>query len=233
MIPLSQIHQIEITSRCNLRCVYCVHPTMERAKIDMSRETFARALYWAKHFQNAGTQGSINLAGIGESTMHENFIEMLAAARTVLGPRQEIVLATNGVAIAKDPSLAERMAPHKPKVYVSAHRPEKAGPAIQALKKVGLFAGASNDPSQSATDWAGQVPWFVSAPKGVLCPWVRGGWGIVLSDGRITRCAFDGKGIGVIGHVSDDVSRMQTSPYSLCKSCHQNVGLPIPEEAAA
>jgi len=34
MIPFQQIHQIEITSRCNLRCKYCVHPHMERAKVD-------------------------------------------------------------------------------------------------------------------------------------------------------------------------------------------------------
>jgi hypothetical protein len=233
MIPLQQIHQIEITSRCNLRCVYCVHPTMAREKKDMDRETFSRALHWALHFQNAGTQGSINLAGIGESTMHESFIEYLAMTRSVLGPAQDIVLATNGVVIARNPSLAEQMAPYRPKVYVSLHRPEKAGIAVELLSKAGILAGVSADSSISATDWAGQVKWHVSARKGSPCPWVRGGWGIVLSDGRITRCAFDGTGIGVIGHVNDDLSKMQTSPYSLCKSCHQDVGLPIPEGAAA
>lgn len=233
MFPIRQIHQIEMTSRCNLRCKYCVHPTMERPKIDMTEEIFERSLYWARVFKDRGSQGSINLAGIGESTMHEDFIKFLARTREVLGDDQDIVLATNGVIIAKHPGLAEQMAPYRPRVYVSLHRPEKGGPAVNILSRKRLLAGVSIDPSVSATDWAGQIDWEVTAQKGVSCPWVRGGWAIVLSDGRLTRCAFDGTGIGVLGHVNDEVPKLTTSPYKLCRTCHQDVGAPMPEEAAA
>lgn len=231
MIRLTQIHQIEITSRCNLRCRYCVHPKMPRAKQDMDRDTFVTALNWAAHFGNSGTQGPLNIAGIGESTMHPRFIEYLDMARYAMGPGHEIVLATNGLLV--DDAMAKAMAPFKPRVFVSLHRPEKAGPAVEALKKYGLLAGVSADPSLAAVNWAGQVNWFVSAAR-TPCPWVAGGWGMVLSDGRVTRCCFDGTGEGVFAHVNDDLTQYETSPYSLCANCHHDVGqlAPLKEHAA-
>jgi hypothetical protein len=54
---------------------------------------------------------------------------------------------------------------------------------------------------------------------------------MVLSDGRITRCCFDATGVGVFGHVNDPV-QPYTSPYSLCRGCHQEVGVPFEEDAA-
>jgi hypothetical protein len=235
VIPLSQIHQIEVTSRCNLRCRYCVHPTMKRAKQDMDVETFAKSVAWARRLRDrlppdARRRYSLNLAGIGESTMHPLFIDFLAIARESLGPEQHLVLATNGLLVTDE--LARAMQPFNPRVYVSLHRPEKAGPAVEALKRVGLLDGVSADAAIAATDWAGQIDWHVSAQK-TPCPWVLGGWAIVLSDGRLTRCSFDGTGVGVFGHIDDDLTKLATSPYSLCRACHQDVGLPIQEAEVA
>ncbi len=233
MFPVANIHQIEITSRCNLRCKYCVHPTMVREKRDMTAQTFARSLAWAKEFQRRGTQGALNLAGIGESTMHPNFIEFLALAREALGPpeTQHLDFATNGLLVTDE--MARAIAPFRPRVWVSLHRPEKAGPAIEAFKRAGLMpAGVSADAAIAGTDWAGQIKWHVSAPR-MACPWVVNGWAVVLSDGRLTRCSFDGTGSGVLGHVDDDVTQMKTSPYKLCASCHQDVGVPLTVETAA
>lgn len=228
MIKLTQIHQIEMTSHCNLRCKYCAHPTMRRAKMHMTRETFQRALSWVRHFSDAGTQGDLNLAGIGESTMHPHFVEFVHEARRALHPSRALVLATNGLLMTDE--LAQAIASTGIRVYVSAHRPEKAGPAVEVLKRAGLIAGISVDPTISATDWAGQINWHVSAKRSP-CPWVVGGWSFVMSDGRLTRCAFDATGIGVFGHVDDDVTALHTTPYSLCRACHQDVGLPM-EDAA-
>jgi hypothetical protein len=228
-LPIQQIHQIEITSRCNLRCKYCVHPTMARAKEDMPWEIFRQAISIAEFCKHNGTQGQLNLAGIGESTMHPEFIPFLAYARERLGKQQEIVLATNGLLV--NDAMAEAMEPYRPKVFVSAHRPEKAGPAIEALKRVGLLEGVSVDPTMAAVDWAGQVKWHVSAVRSV-CPWLSHAWGMVLSDGRITRCCFDSTGVGVIGHVSDGV-QPYTAPYSLCASCHHTVPVEFKEQETA
>ncbi len=218
-MPIQQIHQIEITSRCNLKCKYCAHPTMTRAKVDMTWDIFKRAIFLTKFCLEHGYQGQLNLAGIGESTMHPEFIPFLAYARQELGKQQELVLATNGLLV--DDAMAQAMEPYRPKVFVSAHRPEKAGPAVEALRRVGLLEGISVDPTAAAVDWAGQVKWHVSAKKSE-CPWLPGGWAMVLSDGRITRCCFDATGIGVIGHVNDEMQPF-TSAYSLCDRCHHTV----------
>jgi len=71
-MKIQAIHQIEITSRCNLRCKYCVHPKMVREKGDMDRETYIKSLEWSAHFHKLNNQEELNLAGIGESTMHTN-----------------------------------------------------------------------------------------------------------------------------------------------------------------
>jgi hypothetical protein len=204
---------------------------MTRAKVDMEWDIFVQAIRIAKFCKAAGQQGQINLAGIGESTMHPRFIDMLAYARTELGEDQQLILATNGLLV--DEAMAQAMAPWKPIVFVSLHRPERAMLAVQTLKAAGIFAGGSADPALAPVDWAGQVKWAVATPdSGKGCPWVRGGWGMVLSDGRITRCCFDATGIGVIGHVND-AAQPWTSPYKLCRTCHLDVDVPYEQEEAA
>lgn len=227
---LGSLHQIEMTSRCNLRCRYCAHPTMKRTKQDMDEATYAKALKWAQFFVIAGTQRSLNLAGIGESTMHPEFVRNVFLAREAVGDACELVLATNGLLMTDE--LAQAIAPVQPRVFVSLHRPERAGPAVEALKRAGILAGVSADPSIAATDWAGQIKWHVSAPRN-KCPWITGGWVIALSDGRIARCSFDATGDSCIGHVDDDLSLLSTAPHALCHTCHMDVGVPLPQRFEA
>ena len=61
---------------------------------------------------------------------------------------------------------------------VKLHRPEKAGPAVEAYRKIGALDGVSADPSINAYDWAGQVEWFnsprahpppKSSPRSIQC----------------------------------------------------------------
>lgn len=232
MRPIRAIHQIEMTSRCNLTCKYCVHKKMPRPKMDMSEETFLKALKWVKFFQAKRPHPELNLAGIGESTLHPDFVRNVHLAREAVGPYVNLVLATNGLRMTDE--LAQAIAPAKPHVWVSLHRPERAGPAVEALKRAGIFNGTSSDPSLAAVDWAGQVQWHVSAPKGRPCPWIASSMVMVMSDGRVSRCCFDSTGEGVIATVDDDLSQFAQSPYSLCTNCHLNADVfPMNKSEAA
>lgn len=227
--PIRWLHQIEMTSHCNLRCKYCASPTLKRPKVHMCDDHFERAVHWVRMFHVKYKQPEVNMAGIGESTMHPRFVENMFLARRTIGEGIRIVLATNGLLVTKE--LANAIAPMRPTVFVSLHRPERAGPAVEALRSAGIFAGSSSDPSLAATDWAGQVKWHRSAGNERQCPWVVGQKVMAMADGRITRCSFDASGVGVLGTLSDDLEQLNTSPYILCRTCDQNVGVPIPESA--
>jgi hypothetical protein len=179
MLPIRAIHQIEMTSRCQLRCKYCTHPKMPRPKMDMDDATYRKALDWAKFFQQRRPHPELNLAGIGESTLHPEFVRNVHWAREAVGPYVNLVLATNGLLMTDELALA--IAPARPMVWVSLHRPERAGPAVEALKHAGIFCGTSSDPSLAAVDWAGQVKWHVSAPKGAPCPWIQNSMVMVMA----------------------------------------------------
>jgi len=216
---MNTIHQIEITSRCNLRCKYCVHPHMQRTKEDMNLETFERSLYWVKRFVSYGTQGTeLNLAGIGESTMHPDFNLYVAMAREALGNKRNLILATNGVSLTDE--HVETLKRYNVFTWVSLHRPEKAGIAVNMLKKAGVLKGVSADPAIASVDWAGQVEWEVTAASGV-CTWIRDNMFFIYADGRVTKCCFDGEGKGVVGHVNDlNLWTVHNTPYELCDKCH-------------
>lgn len=217
--PIRAIHQIELSSRCNLRCTYCPSYRLARPKVDIELATFSKALRWASFFESQHHHGELNLAGIGESTLHPQFIELVRLARETMGWAVRLVFATNGLLI--DDALARALAPYKLDVYVSLHRPEKAQRAVQALLSAGILAGVSCDGAVNSTDWAGQVKWPVtSSQHGERCTWYREGKVIVLADGRISRCSFDASGCGVLGTVDDDLMQLHTSSYELCKTCH-------------
>ena len=182
-------------------------------------DTFKRALEWATYFENWHTQNELALTGIGEAIMHPQFPEMLALARQAL-PKNRITISTNGLAFTEE--LAREIAPLRPEIYVSLHRPEKAGPAIEIAKKYGIFKEFNQSFAVSAFNWAGQLDWFVSAPSKV-CAYLAIGWGVVLVDGRITTCCLDASGAGVVGHVNDKIGSAKIKPYSLCEPCHETV----------
>jgi len=225
---VSALHQIEITSRCTLRCPYCPQSRMAaghegfRKTEDMTRSTFERCLQWADRFVKAGTQMEINLAGIGESTAHPEFVDFVRMAREAF-PTIKLTLATNGVGY--DRSLVEAVAPYRPAVWVSLHRPDKGGRAIQWWGEAGLLEAISTDPATNANDWAGQVEWFSDTRTVLPCMWLRSGRVMALSDGRLTTCCLDATGAGVVGHVADEIGKVRVEPYSLCGGCHQEIGV--------
>lgn len=219
--PVTSIHQIEITSRCNLRCIYCPSPKLPRAKVDITDQDFTRALAWADYFERLHTQGELALTGIGESTLHPHFVEYVAEARRTL-PHNRITIATNGLLFTDQ--LAGELAPYKPEIYVSMHRPEKAQLALVAAERAGLETYLNTAFVAESFDWAGQVDWPVRIRKGaVVCEYLRQGWAVVLADARITTCCLDASGAGVVGTIWDPIGKASIQPYSLCGSCHMEV----------
>ncbi len=218
--PVREIHQIELTTRCNLRCRYCPSPQKLRPHEDMAWDTYAAALDLVKFYVRQGTQTELSLTGIGESLMHPRFLEAVVAARTIIGPKRDLVITTNGLLL--DDTACAALKEFQPQVFISLHRPEKAGPAVEAAKRAGIFKGANPAPSISAFNWAGQVKWFVSAPR-TLCEYLRLGWGVVLVDGRVTTCCLDATGGGSYGTVFDAPESLRMSPWKLCETCHMDV----------
>src|SRR5262245_127773 len=232
--PVRAIHQIELTTYCSLRCVYCPSPKLEelrsQPKQHMAPRTFERALEWAVRLNDRrdGLREELSLTGIGEALDHPDFVAFLARARARL-PVSTITFSTNGLKL--DDAMCRAIAPYKPRVYVSLHRPEKAAFAIQAARKYGLLEEWNPAPAVAAFNWAGAVPWPVSAPP-VTCEYLRSGWGVVLVDGRGTYCCLGRTGAGVVGDVDDPIESLTTPGTGLrpwgtgalgCKACHMTV----------
>lgn len=224
--PITQIHQLEPTTRCNLRCKYCPQfPVLPRPKEDMSADTFEATLKLVAHYVRRGTQGELSFTGIGEPTLHPDLVRMMFRAREVLGDDRHVVMSTNGLLFTDE--LAAAIAPMRPSVYVSLHRPEKAGLAIEVAKRHGVYVGRNSSFADSAFDWGGKVKWFVSHPR-VQCEHLYQGWGIVLVDGRISTCCLDADGSGVVGTVWDDPATLAVKPFSLCDTCSFSVPRLVP-----
>lgn len=222
--PITQIHEIELSSRCNLACTYCPNPTMDRAKIDMDRETFFRSMEMVDHFCKAGTQGELALTGVGEALLNPLFADAVLFAREVIGDRL-LTFSTNGILVTDE--LLERIAPAEPVVFVSLHRPEVAAPALELCKKHGLRVGTNVSFATSALNWVGDVDWFVSSQPSV-CEYLRQGWAVIRADGTVGTCCWDAEtNASLIGNVWVDPATLVTAPHAACQRC----SLTMPEAA--
>ncbi|MEY4942834.1 MAG: hypothetical protein RL254_1015 [Planctomycetota bacterium] len=228
-VPLLEIHEIEFSSRCNLACRYCPHPKMKRAKADMTQETFRQTMGHLQHLVDVGTQGEVSLTGIGEAILHPHFVSWLHVIRGILGPDRKLAMATNGVALTAD--IAAELAVAKVEVFVSTHRPEKAGPAVEMLKRAGCMIGTNTAFVDSAIDWAGQVKWYVSAQLS-MCSYLQKRWGAVRQDGSINTCCMDAESLYPIGHVSDAIGTLRTAATPLCQGCHLAAPLEFRRDSA-
>lgn len=228
--PLTRIHQIEISSQCNLRCKYCPHPKLERPKQDMEYSIFTRALEWAQYYDVIGSQPELSLTGLGEALLHPDVIEYCQLARAAL-PNARLLLATNGLLLTDH--VGKALAEHNVEVFVSTHRPEKAGPAIEVAKRYNILGGVNHAFATSSIDWAGQVEWFTSAPSNLKCLYLRDGWGTVLQNGDMVTCCMDAHGKRIVGHVDDAIGSVVVEPFDLCKSCSLVIDPPEGETNAA
>ena len=168
-------------------------------------------------------QAETNIAGIGESTIHPQFVEFVAIIRATVGPAHPLILATNGVDLTE--RIADALARHNVQTYVSLHQPARAANAVRLLSDRKILVGVTCDAASFPNDWAGQVKWL--KPTYTLpCPWLNAGWAMAMADGRVTTCCLDASGVGVVGHVEDAVGSLQVRPYGLCRTCYQRIDEP-------
>jgi hypothetical protein len=225
---VTEIHEIELSSVCSLACTYCPHPTLKRAKAHMPWETFERTLEHVRYYVAKGTQVDLSLTGIGEAILNPRFVEMMAASREAMGNRK-IILSTNGTHMT--PELAREFNRYNVGVYVSLHRPEVAGPALEMLDEARVMRAANYAFVDSALDWAGQVEWHVSAPR-APCGYLSKGWAVVRQDGAINACCMDAHGLYKIATVWDEPGTLMTHPTPLCAKCNFRVPDGLMEAAA-
>lgn len=216
-MKLRSVHQLEITSRCNLACSYCPHPQLERQKADMTRDTFEAALELIRYTVRKGTQGEVSVTGLGEGTLHPHFADWCGEIRDVIGYERLLCFSTNGIELTDE--LCKELRRHKVGIFISLHRPEKAAGAIELAKEYELLCDVNASFVTSAYDWAGQVKWYNSGPR-IPCPYLNNGWAVVLQDGRLSTCCWDAHGLNIIGSVWSDPENLELRSFPLCDNCH-------------
>jgi hypothetical protein len=190
----------------------------------MNMPTFEKAIEWAAKLGGP----ELSFTGMGEALLSPLFEEMLPYAREKL-PSTWFLLSTNGILLSghKDPERAQYLLKVLREcgvtVFVSTHRPEIAGIAVQNCLEAGIQTSTNTAFVTSGFDWAGQVKWHgVPAPR-TECQYLKQGWGTVLQDGHIVNCCFDAHGLHSFGTVWDDLDELDMQPISLCKHCHLKV----------
>ena len=222
--PVTQIHEIELSSRCNLACTYCPNPTMSREKLDMSEDVYFQALSVVNHYVSRGTQGELALTGVGEALLNPYFADAVLMAREIIGDRL-LTFSTNGILLTDE--LIDKIKPAKPVIYVSLHRPEVAALAIDRCRKHGLQVGHNHSFATSSLNWVQDVDWYVSSTPST-CEYLRSGWAVIRADGTIGTCCWDAETkVSKIGTVWDDPESLVTAPHEACKKC----SLLVPEAA--
>lgn len=147
-MPIRRIY-LEVTSRCNYRCVYCPHPSLRRDKRHLD---FALGVAALRQVAEDEVGEDIHLNYLGEPLMYPHFFELASAAHdlglrthtitngSLLSARKIERLATSGLAaikISHDGSRPEVAALHG----APAFPPERIAAHIRATLTVLPAAG--------------------------------------------------------------------------------------------
>jgi len=224
------IKNLEVSSICNLSCPYCPCSGQgEHRPVGlMEWPTFEQTLKLLEIFVKKGTQRELNLFGVGEPFLHPRYIEMVKRCRTIM-PRY-LCLRTNTNGILADEELIRKILDAGvDAIDVTDHD------AFIAMKTVGLFNklrleypkvqfGYSRDAIIRPNNWGGLINWTPEDYRSrVLCPWLKNGQVMVMSNGDITRCCQDAYSRGILGTVWDDSLEIIHTPYIQCNTCHEDV----------
>jgi len=222
---IQTITNIELSSLCNNKCVYCPSPMLREKRRTgvgyMSMATYPQAINWVRKLALAGTQRELNLFGVGEPTLNPDVVRMVQIARDVLPMRIPIHLNTNGNTMTME--LAEALkAAGITSIDVTDHEPKATAETIRIFKRLDIRYRVSRDAVLQPNNWAGQVDWFEPDYR-YPCPWLERGQVMIMSDGSVTTCCLDAYGNGIVGTVNDDLTQVELRPFTLCKTCHHTI----------
>jgi hypothetical protein len=229
---LMTINTIELSSKCDLACRYCINRLMKengREPEIMSGEVFEKALGWLQELVDQGTQQEVNLNGNGESTLDPDLPARASMVVDIVGDRQ-VSFCTNGVSMTM--ALAKELkAAGIKRVDLSVHNAFYTRMATDILLEVGILGTINGGAIAAPHNWARQIDprYQVKAVRPIPCNPLIEGRGYVQSNGNLSPCCYDYRGLGTFGTVFDqDLLDRPIRPYELCASCHQFV----PEEVA-
>ena len=89
---------VEITTRCNLHCVYCARSSMKQQGTDMDKNTFASILGLLPHAYR------VTFVGLGEPLLHPGIVEFIAKA---VSQGRRTTLVTNAMLL--EPCLSREL----------------------------------------------------------------------------------------------------------------------------
>jgi hypothetical protein len=229
-VKLQTITTIELSSICNLACLYCVNRLMvgtaRRLPMIMSESVFKRCLHWLDKLCAAGTQQEINLNGNGESCLDPELPKRIRRVREVVGPERKVQLSTNGVNMSAELALKLSQSGVS-QVHVSTHQPHYARRAAGLLVRAGVAGAFTYGPTMAPHNWAGQLESENEAsaaflPAAMPCHPLIEGRGYVQAEGDVVPCCYDYRNLGRFGHVNDeDLDQKEIKRFALCDTCHQ------------
>lgn len=97
--------QIETTTACNARCVFCPYPGLKRWKTNMNRDLFERIIRDAE--THAEDYGEVCLQGLGEPLLDPHILERIRFVRATFGSGVGISIYTNGSRLT--PNIAREL----------------------------------------------------------------------------------------------------------------------------
>ena len=219
------VTNVEVSSLCNRSCDYCPAPDVHKHRYAgvMSQDVFEATMEWVNHFAKDGTQGQLNLFGVGEPLLNKNIVSFVRKAREAMPMFGHIRINTNGKLLT--PELADDLKEAGiTDIHVTDHDARVTVRALRILRDAGIHHMTNRDFVNGANNWAGQIDWTPQIDYKLKCPWINRGEVMVMADGDVTRCCLDAFGEGVIGNVLiDDVSEMNVTRFSLCEPCHHTI----------
>ena len=237
-MPLFQtITTIELSTRCDLACKYCINRLMEtagRKRIIMDDRVFMASIDLLSDLCLRGTQHEVNLNGNGESCLDIQLPARVRIVCDIMGARP-VSFSTNGVSMTRELAKALRDAGLK-EISLSPHSPYHARTAAIYLLEAGINVTINLGPIASSHNWAGQLEPEHCVPyvRPLRCDPIIEGRGYIQAEGDITPCCYDYRGMGSFGTVfDDDIFDREPKPFDLCKTCHQVIPQDLRLEAVA